>query len=423
MPLFTMSRGELYDYLRCPKIVSIKAYRSINSPEEEVAKATPRRQPEVPASVVGKMGELAVAAAFSPAAAAALSQGGTKEQIVSKLRETVSRQTESTITSMGVTLDGNAKSILEETVQGLSDIRSYITEEFGELNVIGRGECRNGPFPGEALPDFVAITPKHVQPILIEVKNTAASAKTDRFQAEFYNTVARETGVVVHEQRFEAGKLNLVPVAFHQSIADTLLVYPRGGTYERITDQVSLKEDTLEEVWLAKQLGYIGRSPYTDCGSKCPHHRLHVELPEGNLEVSPPMPLIFAKGVTELGADLDAHYLHHYFYKSGIGSEMWEWVFKAERDPRLKAEVIKAVSSKMKIPEDVVEKMVFSHRTMPDPDKVMKHLSNEMDSWEKLLGPKRMRYIGPTLQGLVTKLYGLPDRSDEFVKRSRKKWK
>ncbi len=386
----------------------------MNAPEEEVEPA-PRKHPEVPASVIGKIGELAVAAAFSPA--------GNAAQTVAKLKETLSRQTESSISSMGVTLDINARKILDETVQGLTDIRSYITEEFGELNVIGRGGCKNGPFPGEALPDFVATTPKHSQPILIEVKNTIGSAKTNLFQASFYNTVARETGVVVQEQRFEAGRLNLVPVAHHQSIADTLLVYPRGGTYEKVTDQISLKDETLEGVWLAKQLGYLGRSPHTDCGSKCPHHRLHVELPEGNLEVSPPMPLIFAKGVSELGADLDTHYLHHYFYKSGIGSDMWPWVFRAEREPELRGEVVKRTANKMGIPEDIVERMVFSHRTMPDPGQVLNHMAGEIEPWEKLLGEKRMKDIGPTLQGLVTRIYGLPDKSEEFIKRSRRKWK
>lgn len=413
MPTFTISREEVYDYFRCPKIVAIKAYRHLYPPERK-KEAPARAEPEVPASIVGKIGEAAVAAAFSPEALAV--------ETIAKLKETVTQQTASTVSNMGVVIDENARRILDETVNGLADIRNFITEEFGDVQVIGRGKCKNGSFPGEALPDFVAVSPKYKQPILIEVKNRPKPVKTDHFQATFYNTVAREAGVVVHEQRFESGRLNLVPVAYHQSIADTLLVYPRGGTYERITDQVSLKEDTLREVWLAKQLGFLGRSPHTDCGSKCPHHRLGIELPEGNLEVAQPLPLIFAQRLTEIGADLNTNYLQHYFYKSGIGSDLWLWTLKAEGDPRLKVEVIRQISSRMKVPEDVVERMAFGRGMMPNPDKVLKEMVGDIEPWEKVLGKERMSGIGPTLQGLVTRIYSLPDRSEEFIRLARRKW-
>ena len=393
--------------------MAIRAYQSLH-PSERKREAPARAEPGVPASVIGKVGEAAVAAAFSPEALAV--------ETIAKLKETVTQQTTSIVFNMGVVIDENAKRILDETVNGLADIRNFITEEFGDVQVIGRGKCKNGSFPGEALPDFVAVSPRHNQPILIEVKNTPKPVKTDHFQASFYNTVARESGVVVHEQRFESGRLNLVPVAYHHSIADTLLVYPRGSAYERITDQVSLKEDTLREVWLAKQLGFLGRSPYTDCGSKCPHHRLGIELPEGNLEVAQPLPLIFARRLTELGADLNTNYLHHYFHTSGISSDLLLWTLRSEGNPRLKSEVIKQISSRMKMPENVAERMAFSRGMMPDPDRVLKEMAGDLEQWEKVLGKERMTGIGPTLQGLVTRIYSLPDKSEEFIRRSRKKW-
>lgn len=413
MPTFTVSRAEVYDYLRCPKIVAIKAYRSLHAPEEE-EEVIPRAQPKVSASIIGKIGEVAVAAAFSPAAVAA--------KTITELKETVTQQARMSVADLGVVIDENAQRILDETVKGLADIRSLITEEFGDVQVIGRGGCRNGPFPGEALPDFVAVTRKHEQPILIEVKNTPKPVKTDYFQASFYNTVARETGVVVHEQRFEDGKLNLVPIAYHQSIADTLLVYPRGSAYEKVTDQVSLTENAIKEVWLAKQLGFLGRSPHTDCGSKCPHHRLGIELLEGNLEVAKPLPLIFAQGLTETGDDLGVHYLQRYFNKSGMGSDILLWTFRAERDPMLKAKLIGQISARMGIPESVVETMAFGRIKTHDPQKVLKEMSAEVEPWERILGKERMDGIGPTLQSLATRLYSLPDKSEEFVKRSLKKW-
>jgi hypothetical protein len=410
---FTVSREDVYDYSRCPKIVAIKIHRGLRQPEDR-GETAQRTKPEVSASVVGKIGEAAVAAVFSPEAMAA----GT----ASKIKELVTQRTESAIADYGVVIDENTRRILEETVAGLTSVREVIANEFGEVEVIGRGKCKNGPFPGEALPDFVARTPKYNQPILIEVKNTPKPVKTDHFQASFYNTVARETGVVVHEQWFESGKLNLIPVAYHQSIAETMLIYPRNGSYDRVVDQVSLKSDTIKEIWRAKQLGLLGKTPHTDCDSKCPHHRLGIELPEGNFEPAWPPSLIFAQGLTEAGANLDDHYLHHYFYSSGIGTEMWLWTFKADRDPKLKAEVIRRLASKTNIPEDLVERMAFGRGRMPDPNKVLKEMSSDFQPWERILGKDRMSGIGPTLQRLVTRFYSLPERSEEYIKRSRKKW-
>jgi hypothetical protein len=63
LPKFTVSREDLYDYLRCPKIVAIKTHRTILGLERE-KEVGQRAQPEVPAAVVGKIGEAAVAVAF-----------------------------------------------------------------------------------------------------------------------------------------------------------------------------------------------------------------------------------------------------------------------------------------------------------------------------------------------------------------------
>src|SRR2546428_11868628 len=101
----------MYDYFRCPKIVAIKAYRHLHPPERK-REAPARAEPEVSASVVGKLGEAAVAAAFSPEALAA--------ETIAKLRETGTQQTASTVSSMGVVIDENARRILAETVNGLA---------------------------------------------------------------------------------------------------------------------------------------------------------------------------------------------------------------------------------------------------------------------------------------------------------------
>jgi hypothetical protein len=316
-----------------------------------------------------------------------------------------------------------SREILADTVAGIAKVRKLVIEEYGQVEVIGRGGCKNGPFPGEALPDFVAMSPKHKQPILVEVKNTPRPVSTDRVQATFYNTVARETGVVVQEQRFESGKLNLVPLAHHESIADTILIYPRASSFERVTDQLDLKEETLRNVWTAKQLGFIGQSPRTDCDSKCPHHRLSIELPVGSLEAAPPLPLIFAQGLIEEGVDLDGNYLHNYFYKSGLGSDLFRWILRAERESELKRDVIDRVSSKTALPKEMVERMVFSRGPFVDPNTILKRMEGEIEPWTKILEKGQLKAAGPVLQRLVSRIYSLPDGSAKFVKKSSKKWK
>ncbi|MBI4232302.1 hypothetical protein HY605_03650 [Candidatus Peregrinibacteria bacterium] len=411
--IFTISREDVYDYLRCPKIVAIKSYRALHPPER--TKPTIRAEPAVPASVIGKIGEAAVAAAFSPVA--------TATESLNALKEVVAHQTISTVSSMGVTLDASARGILDETVKGITEIRKFITDEYGDIQVIGKGGCKNGPFPGEALPDFVALTPTRKQPILIEVKNSSKPLKTDRFQATFYNTVARETGVVVHEQRVEEGKLVLTPVAYHESIADTLVIYPRGGSYERIDSQIDMSGSTIQRIWQAKQLGFTGKSPHTDCDTKCPHYRLGVDLPEGNLEAATPPPLIYAKGLTEVDFNLDTDYLHNFFWKSGLASGIYYELFMARDDPDRIKKIAGQIAARINIPQDIVKRMAFPQQITPDSNKIMKSMASDFEPWEMILGKERIKSIGySTIQGLATRFYTLPDRSEEFVKRSWSKW-
>jgi hypothetical protein len=413
LTVFSLSRQELYDFSRCPKIVSIKSFRLLHPQMKE--KPFARAEPEVSRSAIGKIGEAAVAAAFSHEAAEAVS--------IDELKEIIIGKTASTVTDLGVSLDGATKAILQETVQGLAEIRGYVSSEYGEVQVIGRGLCKNGPFPGEARPDFVALSPKRSQPILIEVKNTPNPMKTDRFQASYYNTVAREMGVVVHEERVEEGRLNLTPVAYHQSVADTILVYPRGRHFERVTDVLEIGEDTVKDVWRAKQLGFSGRSPHTDCDSKCPHRRLGVELPEGDLEAATPLPLIYAKGLTETEFDLDTDYLHNYYFKSGLSSGTFDTVFRARHDAKARHLVIEQVAAKTEMSLDVVRRMLYPDQRTPDSSEIMKAMSGELKPWTKILGGGDSSIVSYTkIQGLSTRFFTLPDESREFVKRAWRKW-
>ena len=187
---------------------------------------------------------------------------------------------------------------------------------------------------------------------------------------------------------------------------------------------VDVREDTLEEIWMAKQLGYLGRSPHTDCHANCPHHRLGVELPEGNIEVAIPLPLVYSKGLTEVGFDLDTNYLSNFFYKSTISTEVFDTIFHAWDDPLRKKVIVEKIAVKMQIPIDTVWRMVYPQQRSPDSEKIMRNMAAEVEPWKKILGEKASTKItGPAIQGLATRYFTLPNRSEDFVRRTWKKWK
>jgi len=60
--MLTISRHDIYDYRRCPKIVAIQVYRRtrIPKPQRTVAEKT-----ETPRSIIGRLGEVATELALS----------------------------------------------------------------------------------------------------------------------------------------------------------------------------------------------------------------------------------------------------------------------------------------------------------------------------------------------------------------------
>jgi hypothetical protein len=427
-PLFTLSRQDIYDYLRCPKIVSFKAFRATITPKE-VKSVEDQKAGITRRIIIGAIGEAAAAIAFSPIAVALSRKQGKEGAPLSDIW--LLKRARIKLSELGVQLDAEMEELLKQTVEGLTLIRKYLTEEYGELEIIGRGESRNGPMPGLAMPDFVAISPELKQPILIEVKNAArASPSTDRFQAVYYNTVAREVGVVVLEERLESGRLVLTPKSFHESVAETVLVYPRLEKYERVSDTLKLRKELLEEVWRAKQLGFIGRTPHTDCDALCPHHRLSrrlgIELPEGNIETATPLPLIYAEGLVECDADLDAKYLRDFLFRFRIGSTIFDLMPSLrvmERYSRLdeKKKIIEFIANKTGLPTTIIE--TFFHRAKwPDAETLQRTMASEIEPWEKILGKDKIKRSLNSIQGLSTRIYTLPQKSIDFVRQSWKQW-
>ena len=109
----------------------------------------------------------------------------------------------------------------------------------------------------------------------------------------------------------KAGLRTFTPHTIHGS-AEAVLIYPRLAEYSIVKDRFVPDGKSIKEIWKAKQLGFKGLTPETDCGKKCAHNRLKVKLAEGNMESLPPLPLIFSEGVVESGFSLDIGYQASY---------------------------------------------------------------------------------------------------------------
>src|SRR2546422_4786956 len=62
-------------------------------------------------------------------------------------------------------MEDELKSVTQDTLAGLEAIRGDVTAAYGNLTVIGHGECKYGILPTMGYPDFVAQT-RQGKPIL-----------------------------------------------------------------------------------------------------------------------------------------------------------------------------------------------------------------------------------------------------------------
>lgn len=460
--IFSVSRQDIYDYLRCPKIVSLKTYKNSKklTPKPKVMPNRNIRQE------IGTIGEVLTQRVFSDKTEKEVlleyeqgfdTKGEEYEEEIDEISEPSSFISEELVKKQllppikvdlenrGVELDSQMKEVLKDTITGLSKIKKYLQDQYGQVRIIGHGESRNGLLPNKIRPDFVATVENQKKPILIEVKNTeVTNVKADHFQASFYNTIGREFGVTIIEERVESNFKTILPRTVTEKISETLLVYPRQGRFEKIVDDIKIDKKIVDDVWRAKQLGIKGQSPKTDCGSSCPHHR-HGELPEGNLETAIPLPLIYSKGWIEQKKDLDIKYLKGFLWRKGIGEILDNGLFEIDQArfevrmrtgdqeqrqknfdilDKQKEKFLEDMSKKLGFSKDLLERITSRDFIYPNKEnKILeKEMANELKPWKELLGDKKFKLLKNAAKGNATKLYPLPDKSENFVKKSWKEW-
>ncbi len=431
----TVSRPDIYDYLRCPKIVSIKVYKRTRTPKPERVIS---EKSERATALIGKIGEAATQLAFSSELSSG-KLGSLGEEIVTgdfanglstdSFRGTIVRSLHSQIQRLPKNLEVDLKNVVKETFEGLDEIRTDIKEAYGNVTVIGKGESRYETLPTMGYPDFVALTSG--KPILIEVKNSVRENRNlDGFQASFYNSLGKTVGVVIQDIGVGNGVLESKPRMVLERDANALIVYPRLKTWRSVTETVDLSPKVVKDVWRAKQLGLLGKSPKTSCSSECPHYKWGIDLPEGNLETAKPLPLIFAKGLVDLGVDFDYEYLQSHLWRiaPSLSDILFEIRFGRDKVPKAQREKLRSLlQDRFDLDESTVRKLVpetgkAKDERYPTYKEVLREAASEIEPWEKLLPKKILKDVSQTAQSRASKLYKLPRESSRVVRKAWKKW-
>jgi len=401
--LFTVTREDLYDYGRCPKIVAIKAYRAITS--------TPPAPPEHPRvlepATIGKIGELAVKLTL---------QGVPKHETLTHITHSIPQ----------IKINEYLAQIATQSVEGMDEIRRSLKAAYKEVKVIGRGEGRHPDLAGTARPDFIGLTEKDGTPIIVEAKDSAKEARSHTFQAMFYNGIAEKFGVYLLQERLEGESARFSPKLLRSS-AETVLVYPRLATFSIVKDKYVPTEPVIKEVWKAKQLGFSGRVPENECKKKCPHGRLKVNLPEGNMEPLPPLPLIFSEGTLEGGFNLDLEYQSGYAWDLLPSRVKLAVLFSDARSQGLE-ELKNWLLRNLMISSDAADIVLdntkresFLH-SKPTGDDLLRRMSGELEPWENIL-QDRLGESASSILARATAVYSLPKESGRFVKEAWGRWR
>ena len=401
--LLTVTREDLYDYGRCPKIVAIKAYRAVTAVRADRAE---ERRVQEPATI-GKIGEMAVRLTL---------EGVPKHETLTRISHAIPQ----------IKINEYLAQIASQSVEGMDEIRKSLEAAYKEVTIVGRGEGRHPDLAGTARPDFIGLTKNEGTPIIVEAKDTAKEARSYKFQAMFYNGIAEKHGIYLLQERLEGETARFYPRLLRNA-AETVLVYPRLATFTIIKEKYVPTESEIREVWKAKQLGFSGRIPEHQCRSKCPHNRLKVTLPESDMEPLPPLPLIFSKGSIENGVNFDLEYEADYAWALLPSRIKLAILFPGRGGSELG--ILKSwLMSNLMISNEAADLVLDNGkresflRSKPSGEQLLKLMESELAPWKEVL-KERLEGSAPSILARATAVYSLPKDSVRFIREAWGRWR
>jgi hypothetical protein len=126
--IFVLTRQELFDYTKCPRIVALKMYKQYVMPQPPKAPAQQRTQPAILPNILSSIGEAGFEAEFDDE----IPRAKKEKALLNEL------------TKRGIEIDEEIRSAVRETTKGFEQTRVDVEKAFGNLEIIGRGETKYG---------------------------------------------------------------------------------------------------------------------------------------------------------------------------------------------------------------------------------------------------------------------------------------
>ncbi|MEM2485426.1 MAG: hypothetical protein QXT82_11420 [Candidatus Caldarchaeum sp.] len=480
MASFTITWEDVYDFLRCPKILAFKTM------ELRLRRLERRKTPRVQPGVVGKLGEM-LAEKVIPSvtrSAKAMDIGSSlKETSPSLFREVAERlpylKKRVKLVSeqvLGRPLHHSSnlvKNIVKRDVVGLVKIASILGEEYGRLKVVGRCDVKWPALPSHAVPDLIFKSERSGSYLVAEVKNVERGASSlDSYQAGFYNTLSRMGGLVLGRRR-EGEAFIPRPETLPAEKISTVLLYPRHGLVEEVEKVFRLKS-ILKDIWESKQLGLMGFQPESlkkNYCTKCQWRKFcsnwSNQGPKTRTlsEVATPLPLIYVKGALENGLDVDTYVFRDYVYdiivemkvevrdqimkrldrvyslewqlrllqSDGAEAEIKKLEKVAEQlEMREKAEATRLIADELGLSVKQASKLYeftylrYLGYEKPIISKINRDMASELEPWKKIVRKTRVkawkvRFSQPPFHSFLTTL-GFPQKSEYLINKAWNTW-
>ncbi len=427
--LSSISWQDVYNYQRCPKIVSFKAagFRT------RVLEKPPKRRVEP--ALVGKLGEAVVREAI---AGAKEGREPSPRLIEQWLREELRRLSR-------VEPIGAYESYIHESLAGIREIVPKLRERYGWMEIIGKGQSKNVLAPSMATPDMVALGERTRRPFLVEVKTTDKVERQHKAQVTFYNSISHLVGGLIFQERLSKEEVETKPLLRALTPTNTLLIYPRLGRYEEVAERVKLTR-LAKPIWEAKQLGLVGKQPHAERGEQCKRcawRGFCSPAKEDEMEPLKPLPLVFAKGLIETGFDLDFYWIHNY-----IRGMIGEVIYRTKERARIQAslitldtpkkyhdawdilwkansiELVDFIANKFGVGIDqakaILEPLYMGG--LEEKKRIRKRMASEVEPWRKLLTEKQLERWTLRMISRAKALASFPRSSTKLVNRAWQRW-
>ena len=446
MGAFTLGWRDIYYFLHCPKIL---AFKQAGFKAENRSEAV--KKPLIQPNIAGTVGERAVGSLLGAVSAGLVMGLFSAGSFIKKASKTLYQEALAMAdgrTQLNRAVREELRRLAEETARGVVEVGKYVSDRYGALQVVGKGEIKSLALPSYNLPDLVFKVAGEDRYVLVEVKNVKRLSRENRFQASFYTTLMAIGGLAVrHPLRLDKREPVLEPIHSVGGRLDVLLVVPRQRHVEKIGPLDVDLEEMARSVWEAKILGMQGRQPDVPRGSwcrwcrwkdYCSHYRPAKRAYVGSIDFLPRSPyILFAEAAFELGFSLDVFWLYQYVSSveaTLLAESGWERLLRRLLRRSRTGSLAERLSGLLAVDTDIAHELASMlldrGRRATVREKVSEHVRREfqedLEAWSRATGERSEDIVGRFSRMMLSsmpKRIALPRESNNLLERARKIWK